>query len=70
MNTFYTITAHQIGVLRGCSYPTARKEWKRVAAVLGPDTRVIMLRELAGVWGVPADELAKALYLSYNKQAA
>jgi hypothetical protein len=69
MHTFYTITAQQIAVLRGCSYPTARKEWKRVSDILG-GSRQIMLKELAAVWNVQTEDLAKSLYLTYKKQAA
>lgn len=68
MNTYFTITAQNIMVLRGVCYNTARKEWKQILDALGVKT--LMLRQLAEYWGVPAQELAEALYYPARKLAA
>lgn len=60
MNTFFTITAKNIQVLRGCCYATARKEWRSILDAKG--ARQLSLRELAAHWDVPVKELAEILY--------
>jgi hypothetical protein len=63
MHSFYTITPKAYQVLKGCCYPTARKELARIRLELGLDTKQpLMLRQLASLWNCPTEELAKALY--------
>jgi hypothetical protein len=71
MQTFYTITPGAIKYLKGCSPPTARKEYRRVRDVLQLAAKEpLKLRDLAAVWNCPVDELAKELYLPVKKHAA
>ena len=67
MYTFFTITAAQIQHLRGCSYPTARKEWNQIKDALG--VNILTCRQLASYWGVEVKELAEGLYLPSKKVA-
>jgi hypothetical protein len=68
MHTFYTVTAQQIKYLQGGCYETARKEWHRLRTVLELEPKEpLRLRDLAGVWDVPVNELAQALYKIKSK---
>jgi hypothetical protein len=71
MHTFYTITPGAIQHLKGCSQPTARKEFRRVREVLQLQPKEpLKLRDLAAAWDCTVDELAQTLYLSAKKKAA
>lgn len=63
MQILFTITAKQIGVLRGTSYNTARKEWLQVRDALAlKKGQPLRLRQLAEYWGESTQELAQILY--------
>jgi hypothetical protein len=63
MTSFYTITPKAFQILRGCSYPTARKELARIRVELGlKEKEPLMLRQLAALWGCPTKEMAESLY--------
>jgi hypothetical protein len=67
MHTLFTITAHQIGRLRGVSYKTARKEWHAVRDALQLEKdEPLKLRDLAAYWDLPCADLASTLYKIKN----
>jgi hypothetical protein len=71
MHTFYTITPAAMQLLKGCSYPTARKELARIREALQLREREpLQLRQLAAFWDCSTKELAEALYYIPKKQAA
>lgn len=71
MQTFYTITPGAVAIIKGCSPPTARKEWRRVREILKlSDKEPLMLRDLAAVYDCDTKELAEILYNTGKKMAA
>jgi hypothetical protein len=71
MQSFFTIRSGAIKQLKGCSYPTARKEYLRVRHELSLDeNEPLKLCDLATVWCCPVQELAEVLYLAPRKKPA
>ncbi len=63
ISPFFSVTAKQIGILRGLCYKTARKEFHAIRDALALESSVpLTLRHLASYWDVPVGELTGALY--------
>lgn len=65
MTPFYSVTVKDIMTFRGCSYNTARKEWRQIADAL--DVPSLQYRHLVTYWGCSLEELRVALLPTSRK---